>query len=54
MTLQAINSINLASFLDSLISLFTAFILGGVIGIERQYRQRTAGLRTNCWSLLEP
>jgi len=25
----------------------TAFVLGGVIGIERQYRQRTAGLRTN-------
>lgn len=47
MTLQAINNINLASFLDSFISLITAFILGGVIGIERQYRQRTAGLRTN-------
>ena len=24
-----------------------AFILGGLIGFERQYRQRTAGLRTN-------
>lgn len=24
-----------------------AFLLGGIIGIERQYRQRTAGLRTN-------
>jgi len=47
MTLQAISKINLASYLDSIISLFTAFILGGVIGIERQYRQRTAGLRTN-------
>jgi putative Mg2+ transporter-C (MgtC) family protein len=34
-------------FLDTLVSLFTAFILGTVIGAERQYRQRTAGLRTN-------
>ncbi|MGE0072808.1 MAG: MgtC/SapB family protein [Thiomonas sp.] len=24
-----------------------AFVLGGLIGVERQYRQRTAGLRTN-------
>ncbi len=30
-----------------LISLLIAFVLGGVIGYERQYRQRTAGLRTN-------
>lgn len=47
MTLQAIDNINLVSFFDSFISLLTAFVLGGVIGIERQYRQRTAGLRTN-------
>jgi len=33
--------------LDSLISLVTAFILGGLIGYECRYRQRTAGLRTN-------
>ena len=32
---------------DTLISLAAAFILGGLIGFERQYRQRTAGLRTN-------
>jgi putative Mg2+ transporter-C (MgtC) family protein len=25
----------------------TAFVLGGLIGAERQHRQRTAGLRTN-------
>ena len=30
-----------------LISLAVAFILGAAIGYERQYRQRTAGLRTN-------
>lgn len=33
--------------LSSLISLATAFLLGSVIGFERQVRQRTAGLRTN-------
>lgn len=47
MTLQAIENINLASLADSLLSLVVAFILGGLIGFERQYRQRTAGLRTN-------
>lgn len=34
-------------FLDTLVSLTTAFILGTLIGAERQYRLRTAGLRTN-------
>jgi len=29
------------------LALMTAFALGGVIGFERQWRQRTAGLRTN-------
>ncbi|MFA9439293.1 MgtC/SapB family protein [Uliginosibacterium sp. sgz301328] len=43
----ALQSINLASLLDTLVSLTTAFVLGGLIGLERQYRQRTAGLRTN-------
>jgi putative Mg2+ transporter-C (MgtC) family protein len=36
-----------ADFLDTLVSLTTAFILGTLIGAERQYRLRTAGLRTN-------
>jgi len=45
--MQAINNLNLASLLDTLVSLSAAFILGGLIGFERQYRQRTAGLRTN-------
>src|SRR6478672_9943823 len=36
-----------ADFVDSLVSLITAFVLGTLIGAERQYRQRTAGLRTN-------
>ena len=38
---------NSADFLDTLISLASAFVLGTLIGAERQYRQRTAGLRTN-------
>jgi putative Mg2+ transporter-C (MgtC) family protein len=37
----------LYDFFDTLISLATAFVLGALIGAERQYRQRTAGLRTN-------
>jgi putative Mg2+ transporter-C (MgtC) family protein len=37
----------LYDFLDTLMSLTTAFVLGTLIGAERQYRQRTAGLRTN-------
>lgn len=45
--MQALDNINLASLIDTLVSLSSAFILGGLIGFERQYRQRTAGLRTN-------
>jgi putative Mg2+ transporter-C (MgtC) family protein len=30
------------------VRLMTAFLLGGLVGAERQWRQRTAGLRTNC------
>lgn len=45
--MEALRNINFASLLDTLVSLVTAFALGGLIGFERQYRQRTAGLRTN-------
>lgn len=45
--MEALNNINLNSLFDSLISLTAAFVLGGLVGFERQYRQRTAGLRTN-------
>jgi putative Mg2+ transporter-C (MgtC) family protein len=34
-------------FLNTAFGLSVAFVLGGVIGLERQFRQRTAGLRTN-------
>ncbi|HKT36049.1 MAG TPA: MgtC/SapB family protein [Nitrospira sp.] len=45
--MEAFQNINVTSLYDSLVSLVTAFVLGGLIGLERQYRQRTAGLRTN-------
>ena len=45
--MEFIHNINLLSLGDTAVSLSAAFILGGLIGLERQYRQRTAGLRTN-------
>jgi putative Mg2+ transporter-C (MgtC) family protein len=45
--MQFIATFSPASFLDSIVSLVAAFVLGTVIGAERQYRQRSAGLRTN-------
>jgi putative Mg2+ transporter-C (MgtC) family protein len=32
---------------NTVLALGVAFLLGGAIGLERQFRQRTAGLRTN-------
>jgi putative Mg2+ transporter-C (MgtC) family protein len=37
----------LSPFERTALALLTAFALGGVIGLERQWRQRSAGLRTN-------
>src|SRR6202034_2590646 len=42
-----IHSFAIGDFLDSLVSLAAAFILGTLIGAERQYRQRGGGLRTH-------
>jgi putative Mg2+ transporter-C (MgtC) family protein len=42
-----LHSFTLVDFLDSMVSLFAAFVLGGLIGAERQYRQRGGGLRTH-------
>ncbi|HEY2529449.1 MAG TPA: MgtC/SapB family protein [Xanthobacteraceae bacterium] len=42
-----LHSFALPDFLDSLVSLFAAFVLGTLIGAERQYRQRGGGLRTH-------
>jgi putative Mg2+ transporter-C (MgtC) family protein len=45
--LRFLTTIHLLPVLDSAFSLFLAFVLGTLVGIERQYRQRSAGLRTN-------
>jgi putative Mg2+ transporter-C (MgtC) family protein len=42
-----LQSFAIGDFADSLVSLFTAFVLGTLIGAERQYRQRGGGLRTH-------
>jgi putative Mg2+ transporter-C (MgtC) family protein len=44
---QFVKTFQLHDFFDTLVSLFVAFVLGTLIGAERQYRQRSAGLRTN-------
>ncbi|AOO83114.1 MgtC/SapB family protein [Bosea vaviloviae] len=44
--MRFIQTFELLPFLDTVVSLTAAFILGVLIGAERQYRQRTAGLRT--------
>jgi putative Mg2+ transporter-C (MgtC) family protein len=45
--MRFVQTFQLYDFLDTLVSLMTAFVLGTLIGAERQYRQRSAGLRTN-------
>lgn len=45
--MQFLNTFDLYPFLDTAVSFTAAFTFGTMIGAERQYRQRTAGLRTN-------
>jgi putative Mg2+ transporter-C (MgtC) family protein len=45
--MRFLQTFQLFDFLDTLVSLFVAFVFGTMIGAERQYRQRSAGLRTN-------
>lgn len=45
--MKFLQHIQFDNFLDTSLSLLTAFVLGALIGLERQFRQRTAGLRTN-------
>src|ERR1700746_2654706 len=45
--MQFTQTFQLHDFFDTLVSLFVAFVFGTLIGAERQYRQRSAGLRTN-------
>jgi len=42
-----VHAFTFSEFLDTLVSLFAAFVLGTAIGAERQYRQRGGGLRTH-------
>jgi putative Mg2+ transporter-C (MgtC) family protein len=44
---QFIHTFQLYDFFDTIVSLLVAFVFGTLIGAERQYRQRSAGLRTN-------
>lgn len=45
--MRFLETFDLHSFTDTSISLLSAFVFGTLIGAERQYRQRTAGVRTN-------
>jgi putative Mg2+ transporter-C (MgtC) family protein len=45
--LHFLQTFQLHDFLDTIVSLLVAFVFGTLIGAERQYRQRSAGLRTN-------
>ncbi len=45
--MRFLTTFQIYDFLDTLVSLTAAFVLGTLIGAERQYRLRTAGLRTN-------
>lgn len=45
--MAGIVTFNSVEFLNSFVSLLVALVLGTLIGAERQYRQRNAGLRTN-------
>jgi putative Mg2+ transporter-C (MgtC) family protein len=44
--MDELTHLDLYTLLDTTVRLVTAFVLGGLIGFERQYRQRNAGLRT--------
>lgn len=45
--MAGLTSFNPDELLNTFVSLFVAIVLGTLIGAERQYRQRNAGLRTN-------
>ena len=45
--MRFLTTFQVQDFIDTLVSLTAAFVLGTLIGAERQYRQRTARLRTN-------
>lgn len=45
--MKFLHTFHLAAYCDTLLSYSLALVLGAAIGAERQFRQRTAGLRTN-------
>ncbi len=45
--MEALSQFSAIALANMLVSLAAAFVFGGAIGLERQMRQRTAGLRTN-------
>ena len=45
--MRFLTTFDLAALINSAVCLAAAFVLGTLIGAERQYRQRSAGLRTN-------
>jgi putative Mg2+ transporter-C (MgtC) family protein len=45
--MRFIETFHLLPFLDTVVSYVAAFVFGALIGLERQFRQRNAGLRTN-------
>jgi putative Mg2+ transporter-C (MgtC) family protein len=45
--MRFITTFDPAAFVNTVVCLLAAFALGTLIGAERQYRQRSAGLRTN-------
>jgi putative Mg2+ transporter-C (MgtC) family protein len=45
--MQSLQNFNLLATLNTVLCLVVAFVCGSIIGLERQIRQRTAGLRTN-------
>lgn len=45
--MKSVLSADPAALAGTTLSILVAFLLGTLIGVEREYRQRTAGLRTN-------
>jgi putative Mg2+ transporter-C (MgtC) family protein len=45
--MRFLSTFDLAALINSAVCLTAAFVFGTLIGAERQYRQRSAGLRTN-------
>ena len=46
-SVRFLQNFDLLALINSAVCLMVAFVLGTLVGAERQYRQRSAGLRTN-------